>query len=179
MLKAIRKYEEVALSSTDILELLNGRANIVLYPNLYKYTSIDELLEPYGAFILLFESKPKYGHWTCVFKLDDDTLEFFNPYGGYPDDSLEYIPNAFSIKSNQDHTYLSHLLLDSPYSLTYNEYKFQKISKDTRTCGRHCVVRLWFKYLPLEDYYKLLKKLSAYSGLNFDQIVTVLTETNN
>jgi len=175
----IKKYEDIALSNYDILKLLNGKANIVVYPNLYKYDNIEQLLEPYGALILLFEAKPKYGHWTCVFKLDNDTLEFFNPYGGYPDDSLRYIPEEFKSITNQNHSYLTRLLIDSPYNLTYNEYQFQKVGKDIRTCGRHCVVRLLCRWMDLYEYYNFMEQLSNVLNMNFDGVVTVLTITDN
>jgi len=173
--RVLKKYEDVALSNIDILKLLDYKANIVLYPELFKYRHIDELLEPYGAFILLFEIRPKYGHWTCVFKVDDNTLEFFNPYGGYPDDSLEYIPDEFREKSHQDHTYLTYLLLTSPYDLTYNEYAFQQEGRNIRTCGRHCVVRVLCRSMDLDTYYRFLKAISEHYNLSFDEIVTWLT----
>ncbi len=177
--KIIRKYEDIALSNYDILKLIDGKANIVLYPNLYKYDNIDDILEPYGAFVLLFEARPKYGHWTCIFKLDDDTLEFFNPYGGYPDDTLKYIPENFSKQTYQNHTYLTQLLLRSPYNLTYNEYRFQQMGKNIRTCGRHCVTRLLYRWMSLEEYYEFLKGLAKMFDINFDQIVTILTINKN
>ena len=62
----IKIYENIALSDSQVLKLINGRANLMLYPDLHKYESIDEILKPYGACILLFEAKPKYGHWCCI-----------------------------------------------------------------------------------------------------------------
>ncbi len=84
--KILKAYEDIALSNTDITNLLNGKVNIVLYPDLYRYRSIDEVMGPFQACILLFEAKPSYGHWCAIFKTDLNTVEFFNPYGGYPDD---------------------------------------------------------------------------------------------
>jgi hypothetical protein len=175
--KYVKKYEDIALSNHDILQLLDGKANIVLYPNLHKYDNIDQLLEPYGAFVLLFEAKPKYGHWTCIFKLDNDTLEFFNPYGGFPDNSLRHIPDGFKRQSYQNHTYLSALLFKSPYELTYNEHKFQKLKKNIRTCGRHCVFRLLCRWMSLKQYYDFLVDISKQLNMNFDQLVTFFTMT--
>ncbi len=176
MKKLLQEYEDIALSNVDILKLLDGKANIVLYPQLHHFKNIDQLLEPFGACLLLFEAKPKYGHWTCIFKLDDNSIEFFNPYGGYPDDALKYIPFQFRQVTNQNHTYLSYLLYKSHYDLNYNEYKFQKVSKNIRTCGRHCVVRLLFRWMTLEQYHEFLHDLSIIMNMNYDEIVTYLTE---
>jgi len=175
MKKLIEYYEKKALSNFDILKLLDNKANIVLYPNLFKYRNLDEILEPYGCCILLFEARPRYGHWCAIFKLDDETVEFFNPYGGYPDDSLDNIPKTFRMKTHQYYPYLSQLMYDSPYKLTYNEFEFQKKGIDTKTCGRHCVVRLLCKDLTLYEYVKLMDELCKRLKTDYDGVVTVLT----
>jgi hypothetical protein len=171
----IKKYENVALSNIDILKLLDHKANIILYPDLHKYKNIDEILEPYGACVLLFEAVPQYGHWVCLFKVNNDTLEFFNPYGGYPDDSLLSINKYFRKISKQDKPKLSLLMLNSPYKLTYNEFPFQKKHKNVKTCGRHCVFRLLNRFLNLYQYLDFLNFLSKKWNLDYDAIVTILT----
>jgi hypothetical protein len=173
--KILDKYEDVALSNNDILKKLRNRANIALYPDLYKYRNIDDLLGPYGAVVLLFESEPKYGHWVCIFKRDSNTIEFFNPYGGYPDDSLLQINKEFRKQSGQIYPILSILLLESPYYLTYNEFQFQKHGMNVKTCGRHCIVRLLFRNLDLYDYHDMLDKIKNEYELSYDEIVTLLT----
>jgi hypothetical protein len=163
----LKEYEDIALSDKQVLELVNGRANIVLYPNLLNYKSIDELLYPYGACFLLFEAQPRYGHWCCITK-HGNTIEFFNPYGGYPDDSLKFISDEYRKISNQDYPYLSMLLLNSPYELTYNEFKFQRKHNDTKTCGRWCAVRILTKHIDLYNFHKIFKD-------DGDMKVTLLT----
>lgn len=165
----IKKYEDIALSDKEVLALIDGKANRVLYPELVNYKNIDEVLGPYGACILLFEAKKNYGHWVCLFKMPGGgKIEFFNPYGGFPDDSLKYIPSAFAKISNQDFPYLSALLYESPYELYYNEHKFQKKDSSTKTCGRWCAVRLSLRDYSLEEFTELFIK-------NGDEIVTILT----
>jgi len=173
--KILKQYENIALSDKDLRKLVEGKASIVLYPNLIHYKTIDEVLGPHEACFLLFEAKRHYGHWTLLFKSDPTTIEFFNPYGGYPDDSLEYIPMHFRKKSNQLHTHLSVLLDKSPYELTYNEFQFQKKAKDTKTCGRWCAVRLLMRYTSLYDFKEVIDKLSKELGLSGDEFVTLLT----
>lgn len=171
----IKYYENIALSNRDILKLLKGKANIVIYPNLHYYKNIDEVLGKYGACILLFEARKDYGHWCCIFKINNNTLEFFNPYGGYPDDSLKHIPLHFRIKSNQYVPYLSILMLKSSYELTYNEFTFQKKGYDIKTCGRHCVSRLLLRNLSIYQYHDLLNNLSKKFNIDYDTIVTLLS----
>lgn len=173
--KTLKYYEDIALSNYDIIKLLKGRVNIVLYPDLHKYTNIDEVLGKYDACILLFEAKVNYGHWCAIFKINDNEIEFFNPYGGYPDDSLRYIPYHFAKVSNQLVPYLSLLLLDCPYELYYNEFGFQRHSKSVKTCGRHCVFRVMNRHMNIYEYKRLLDKLCMKHKTDYDGVVTLMT----
>jgi len=175
----IKYYEDVALTNNDILKLLDNHANIILYPSLHQYKSLDQILGEYKACILLFEAMPSYGHWVAIFLLDNNTIEFFNPYGGWPDDSLKHISKEFRDKTYQDKPYLSLLLLNSPYELTYNEFKFQKMKDDIKTCGRHCVVRLWNRYKSLYEYVAYLDDLCERYKMDYDGVVTMLTLNKN
>lgn len=170
----IKQYENVALSNFDLIKLLDGKANVIIYPKLNEYSTIDEVLGPYNACILLFEAKPKYGHWVCLMKRDN-IIEFFNSYGGFPDDSLDKIPLQFRKKTGQEYPLLSLLLLNSPYELEYNEFSFQKKNKNIKTCGRHSVVRLLLKELDIYQYKYLLDMLCKKTGLNYDELVTLIT----
>lgn len=174
-MEILKQIENIALSNKDLLKIVDGKANIIIYSNIYKYRSIDDLINPYGAAFILFQSRPHYGHWCLLFRTNDRKLEFFNPYGGYPDDSLDYINSDFKKKSYQDKPYLSKLLLKSPYDLEYNEFDFQKEKNDIKTCGRHCAMRLICRYLNIYEYKDFLDKIKSITGLNYDQIVTLFT----
>ena len=171
----IKQYQDIALSNHEVLKLVDGKANVILYPDLHKYDTIDEILDPYGACILLFEAQPHYGHWCCVFKIGKNLIEFFNPYGGYPDDSLKHIPSRFRKISNQDYPHLSWLLINSRYDLSYNEHRFQSHGPDIKTCGRWCAVRLLCRNMPLDEFYKMIKHYTKMFKLNGDEFVTLLT----
>ncbi len=163
---------DIALSDTQVLTLVGGKANIIMYPDIHKYRSIDELLAPHGACFILFESKPYYGHWCALIKLDDNNIEFFDPYGSYPDDSLDYIPEKFAKESFQDHPYLSYLMMKSPYQLSYNEHAFQKKGPNIKTCGRWSATRIALKDLSLEQFTKMFLRGS-------DKLVTRITSWIN
>jgi hypothetical protein len=171
----IKQYENIALSDKHLFKLLDGKNNLVLYPDLLKYDNIDQVLGKYGICTLLFEAKKNYGHWCCLWKLNPDTVSFFNSYGGYPDDSLEYIPEHFAKVSNQDRPYLSLLLEKSPYNLTYNEHEYQKKGSDIKTCGRHVCVRLICRKLTDKQYYDYVKHFTKKYDINPDEFVTLLT----
>lgn len=173
--KILNKARDIALSDKDLKNIVNGKASIVLYPNLVHYKTIDDVLGPHKAAFILFCAKPHYGHWVLLFQTSESCLELFNPYGGFPDDSLEYIPKEFREKSNQNHTYLSFLLYNSPYCLEYNEFAFQAKGPDIKTCGRHTAVRLLLRNLSLYEYKELMEKLMNEFNIDMDTLVTLIT----
>lgn len=170
----IKETEDIALSNFDLTKMLDGEANIILYPNLANFNSVDEILGPYGACIILFESQPRYGHWVCLMRRDN-TIEFFNPYGGLPDASLQKIPLEYRIESGQDYPLLTLILYHSPYDVEYNEFKFQRHGQNIRTCGRWCVVRLLLKDLDIYQFKDFIDAGKTDLGLNGDQFVSLLT----
>lgn len=174
-MNTIKYYENIALSNTDLIKMLDKKATVVIYPDLIDYKDIDEVLGKYGACFLLFEAKPKYGHWVCLFKRNENTIEFFNSYGGWPDDSLNHIPMHFREISNQLYPMLSLLILNSPYNLEYNEFQFQKVNKNIKSCGRWCVVRLLLRDLDIYQFNELINLMKNETKLNGDELVTLLT----
>lgn len=178
----LNKLEAYPLSNKDIQNLVPG-ANIVLYPDLHRYRSLDDVIGVNGSAFLLFESKPNYGHWCLIHRgpygnntnWSSDMIEFFNPYSGYPDDCLALINKKFARESHQDKTYLSELMIRSPYRLSFNQYPFQKHSSDIKTCGRHCVSRLYMKNMSLDEYYSWMKRMEREYNVDADAIVTAAT----
>lgn len=173
--RELAEYEKIALSDGDLLRLLDGQANIVLYPELKDMASLDEAMGPYGAAIILYMSQPSYGHWCAVFRQEYDLVEFFDPYSSKPDDNLDKLDEAWAAESDQDMPYLSRLMLMSPYRLSFNQYPFQAHKKDVRTCGRHCAARLLLRDLPLDVYAHAIDAAAERSGTTPDAVVVALT----
>lgn len=172
MEQSIQKNISKPLSNKEILKLIKNKANLISYKNIHDYDSLDELLGKYGACIILYESRPDFGHWCCIFKNDDDLIEFFDPYALYPDFQLKYLDKKFRDKTGQNYPYLSRLMLESPYDLSFNHYKFQKLKKGVNTCGRWCATRLMFRDMPLDDFIDIFNKKRNYPN---DFFVTYMT----
>lgn len=174
-MNTLKQYESIALSDKHLFNILDGKNKLVLYPDLINYEDIDQVLGEHGMCTLLFEAKKNYGHWCCLWKLNPHTVSFFNSYGGYPDDSLKYIPDHYAKIANEDYPYLSLLLDKSPYDLTYNERAYQKKNSDIKTCGRHCAVRLICRNMDDDEYYKYVKYFCKKYNIDPDEFVTLLT----
>ena len=167
MEKKILKLEKKPLSNTDIEHLTGGKYKVLSYTELMTYRTLDELLNPNGAFCVLYETDENFGHWVAVIKINDKLVEFFDPLSSKPDGEFAFISNTY-----KKQPYLKHLLKESPYKLSYNQYKFQKNKLGVNTCGRHCALRMLLKHLSLEQY----KKLLTTKKYDYDFMVTLLTE---
>lgn len=168
------EYKDIALSDEQVMELVNGDANVILVKNLRGFDSIEELLGENDACFLLYESKEHFGHWCALVKTKDKpkdkkSLEFFDPYGGSPDSQLNFITEPFLTESGQNKMLLSKLLLKYDGDLSYNEFQFQTFDKGVKDCGRWCALRIMLKELSLEMFKDLF--FNIYS----DDLATFLT----
>lgn len=161
-------------SGKQLKDFLGGKVKVIAYPELRKYDTIEELLSPYGAVIILYLQKQGYGHWTCVFYQDANTIECYDPYGLFVDDELDWkMDKYFREENGLEYPMLSLLLYEAfdRYIMTFNEFRFQKLQKDVSTCGRHVVCRILFRDLSLLDYYQLMYS----TDYTPDELVTLIT----
>ena len=106
-----KHLQSYSLSDSDIRQILKGKTKVVSNTDLYKYSNIDQLLKPYDNFILLYESKPNYGHWVSVLRRGN-IIEVNDPYGNAKvDEERNSYPLEWKIKSHQEFPYLRQLLL--------------------------------------------------------------------
>ena len=168
--KFIDEERERALSDYDILKILEGRSNLLLYEDLANAPSLDYILGEYGACVILYQTTKNFGHWVCIFKRNDELVEYFDSYGMFVDDELKYIPQNFRKVSNQDYPHLTALMYQSPYKLSYNNYEFQKMKKGYNTCGRWVCLRILLRNMCLCNFKDLFKREDG------DNLVTLITE---
>jgi hypothetical protein len=137
----ILNSEDIYLSGKDIIDICRGETHIVQYHELYKYDSIEQLLEEHGTVTLLYEITAGSGHWVCLYYDINNVLNFFDSYAighGVPDSDLKYA--EYNLKEGRP--YLTLLLEKYKKKLIVNDVKLQAFKKDINTCGRWCGVRL-------------------------------------
>ena len=162
----------------DTIHSYFPNAKILLVSELAKYNNIDELLpsNPDCVF-LLYQSSPNNGHWVLLSKYDD-TVEYFDSYGGVIDKPLSWTPISVRTKLGEGKPLLSNLLENTNYDLIYNAVDFQD-KKDNKisTCGRWCSLRwntIKNKRMSLVDFIDMLKSLRKATGRTYDNIVSDL-----
>lgn len=165
----INKLTSYPLSAEDMMKLCDGETKIVAHEELHNVDNIFELLEPYNNFVLLYETEPNYGHWVCViYHPEENTIEFFDPYGMFIDEQLDYIKDD----SISDEPILSMLMLNTDCKIIYNNKPLQKFDKNISSCGRHVGLRVNCRDMPLDKYQDMLMSENKNER---DKIVTMLT----
>lgn len=167
------------LSSQDILDFCGDQINIIKYTDLDGIQNINEILMPYGACVILYQSGPKFGHWVLLMnrqcKDGQKVLEFFDSYGIILDDELKQLHYVDGAQMSNKFKYLTWLILNSGYDhVISNEYPFQTKGRHIQTCGRWCVIRYLMRNKTLSQFAHLFDKYNQEPG-DLDLFVCILT----
>lgn len=162
-----------SLDGNEVLDIANRKAKLIIYEDLKKYKTLDDLLAPYGSVVILYEwdrtNDESYGHYVAINRVKD-SVEHFDSLMFLPDKELSMVPSDIKKKTRQDHTYLARLYKDSGYPISYNHHKLQ--ADDTSTCGRWAGLRCRLKKVDLDTFANFF--LNSRS-LTPDQLITLLT----
>lgn len=167
------KNQDYSLSEDDIQNCIPG-INVITYPEFAHIDDVDEILDDHKRCIVLFLTKDEYtGHWCALFKNNDDEICWFDSYAIKPDFEKKWLSKNKLIQLKQYPNYLTKLLKHENkqgYRVTFNPYKLQAMKEGVNTCGKHCVSRLIYKDMKIDDYVKMIKQL----GKTPDEFVTEL-----
>jgi len=164
------KYQ--SMDNEDIHHYL-PKARLILYNDLKKYKTIEQLLPKHKSFIILLYpvTSETNGHWTVLTRFDN-VIEYFDSYGLMPD-----IPFNWDTSNFRDNKkYLTKLLNKTNLKVVFNDISFQS-KRDTMiaTCGAFAVFRVLTLIefgADLKQNNKMLKTLKKVNNdLSYDDIV--------
>lgn len=149
----LQKIKKNALSFTQLHQLVGTentqRCRWIVYDDLRKYSSLEQLMSLGAVVILLMIEKPnapKVGHFILL--LDHKShYEHFDSYGLTMDQEISL---------TQEH-HLTKLFSNSRKKIVDNRIRLQQIREDINTCGRWVVTRYLLKDLELDDFIRLIK----------------------
>jgi hypothetical protein len=135
----LKQISNIPLTDADLEHTIGVKPeDIILYKNLAKYETIDELLPNNTDFkIILLEWKPNAGHWVVLYKLNNNYC-YFNSYGNKYDNDLNVLSRCMRRILGEDTNQITRLL--GGKSCEWSKKRFQK--GDAQTCGRWCVMRV-------------------------------------
>ena len=148
-----------------------------MYSDLASIEDVDDLLKD-DSCVILYENKPRNGHWVClVRKYDKGTIEFYDSYGLFPDKQKDHMNKRFLRDTQQTYNKIAELLWNARdrYRVEFNNHRLQKWCKDIATCGIHVVARIKLKGMTIDQYKAFLKRYKG-AGMTPDDVVTIISE---
>jgi hypothetical protein len=159
MADELKQEKRYALSNEDIQDILNPDTKIWVYPKFYEMSHIDEAFDGLGRCAFLFLTKSETsGHWLCMFKRNEKTIEYFDSYGERPDAQRKWLTQEQLEALGEPTARLTELLKNSGYRVYYNTHKYQKDGDDINTCGRWIVARLICKDFSNNEFFHAVKQ---------------------
>lgn len=149
-----------SLSGEDIKNFFGGQVKILLFSDIADYDTLDDLLDPYGRVVILFERSRKTGHWTGLFRSSKETYKgkprvfFFDSYGIRPESELKYSEGKNVYLKQRRNTLLR---LFKGQGVKYSDVQLQKWKPNINSCGRHVLARLSCDNLNSYEYADLIK----------------------
>lgn len=127
------------MSNDDFPKYLPDSASkIMLYRDLKKYNTIDDLLpNDFDYRIILIETKRGEGHWMSLVK-KDGCIYFNDSYGMTFSEELTMIPMFVRRMLGQENDEIRRLAKNAlnKYEVFINPYQFQEDVPNVNTCGR-------------------------------------------
>lgn len=171
-----------ALTDLDIKKHLGDDVKIISHQDLKDYKTIEDILpNKKDVAVIIWESKPNYGHWTILLRYIDEethkpTIEYFDSYGYPINEPLKWVNKKYK-KSIDESPYLLPILKDAQnrYDIIYNSKNLQNRKEDVATCGRHCISRAIsiMKYnQSLSNYIKMMNEIKNTTGFDYDSAVS-------
>jgi hypothetical protein len=147
------KIKNTPISGDRISEVLGDKINVISYNELTKMNSLDEVLNPYRACVILFQTRDNFGHWVLCFERPNGNIEFFDSLSYFPEDELNFISKSYKLKHGLGYPYLIKMLYESGRQIEYNDHKLQ--GDHSSTCGRWVIARYIMKDYDIDIFAKI------------------------
>jgi len=161
-MKDFKKIISKPLTGEDMKKYI---PNVMLYTDLLKMS--DENIYKSLPIIILYETKPNYGHWTLLHKIPNG-IEFFDSYGFRPDEQYKMISKKYQLPHKLKEFLIK---MHDKMNIHYNDYMFQEIGPKINTCGRWCILRENVGG-SIDDFAKKMSKLSIEKDMTPDELVS-------
>jgi hypothetical protein len=175
----IKEIVKEPMDDSDIRHYLPN-IRILKYNEIKNFNSIEQILKPKDAVIILYQDSPNSGHWVALMR-KNKYIEYFDSYGKKVDDHHNYISDDVRQQLGTFNKDLSHLLDKAYYDgfkIYYNGFEYQKLRDDVASCGAHVILRILSflnHNMKLKQYHQfLLNKKALNTNFNFDEIVSGL-----
>ncbi len=165
----MNQLKNIPLSSHEILDKLHDKCNVYIYNQLSDVDSLEDLISPHGCCVILYRTKPSFGHFTCIVRLNSGIISCFDSAGVVPDKELSWTNMKMRKKLNQVKPIIANLLtnfIDNGGKGEYNDNVIQ--AKNTMSCGYWCIVRITCKDMNNDQFIRWVKDNSSEAKMTCD-----------
>ncbi len=169
---------EEPLSNFQLQSALGDGTKTIVYAQLHKYKTIEELLPNVGDFqIILIRDNPKSGHWVVIERKSPELYYYFNSFGESYNQDLYLISSSIRKMLGSYDNYLNELLKGKKV-----EYMNKKLQQEhSAVCGRWCVLFIIMTtklMYSMKEFINFIRDKKKELGLKtYDDLVLKLTET--
>ncbi len=143
---------------------LNPSTRLLSYSDLNHINNADELFGNYNKVIILYLLQSKtMGHWVCLFKDNNNYINFFDSYGHSPDYEIDKLTEKQRHELDEKRNTIQNLFKKDDV-IIYNNRQLQ--GKGTDTCGCFVSHRLHYYNIPNKQY-----RHQFFNGKNADTVV--------
>jgi hypothetical protein len=143
---------------------LNPHTRLLAYNDLNKIKNSVELFGDYNKVIILYLLQSKtMGHWVCLFKDNNNNINFFDSYGHSPDYEIDKLTKQERDELDEKRNTIQNLFNKNDV-IIYSNRQLQ--GKGTDTCGCFVSHRLNYYNIPNKVY-----RHKFFNGKNPDTIV--------
>jgi hypothetical protein len=172
-LEQLEKLDKIPLSDAVFEHSIGVPASeIVMYKDLGKYSSIDELLPKDKSYKIIFLNYGvRVGHWVLIMKLNGK-FEYFNSYGIKYDNDLNCLSRSIKMILGEDVRQITRLLGKNKCS--HNQFRLQ--SKESDSCGRYVISRVQMMQMGFnnQEYKKYLDDIKDKYDISYDLVSCLL-----
>ena len=169
---------ETPLSNFQLESALGKGTKTIVYADLRKYNTIEELLPKIGSFqIILLRDNPSSGHWVCIERKAEDLYYYFNSFGESYNQDLYLISSSIRKMLGSYDNYLNELLKGKKVEIMNK--KFQQ--DYSAVCGRWCILFIIMTtklMYSMKEFIKFIQdKKKELQLKSYDELVLKLTDT--
>ena len=166
------------LSNFQLESALGRGTKTIVYADLRKYSTIEELLPKIGDFqIILLRDNPSSGHWVCIERKAEDLYYYFNSFGESYNQDLYLISSSIRKMLGSYDNYLNELLKGKKV-----EYMNKKLQQNmSAVCGRWTILFIIMTtklFYTMKEFIKFIQdKKKELQLKSYDELVLKLTDT--
>jgi len=165
------------LNTDEVRCIIDKPTNVVRFRDIPKIDKVEDMFIN-NRCVLLYETSDNVGHWVGMYHdKHRNRINYFDPYGTFMDDQLNFIDDPFLSCSGQDEKHLLKLLVKYKGDVHYLNRPLQSMERGINTCGRWVG---WYLNVANSDTLENIQEyVEKYMDCEYDSLDNFVTTVTN